>query len=156
MTIPDSLRIRPMAERDLDAVMAIERGIDSAPHWNESVYLALIEPDGRPYLKRSAMVAEVAAEVIGFAICRLVADVAELESIVVAPNWHGRGLGRLLLSECVRQVKGLGAFRFDLEVRESNAAAIRLYRGAGFVETARRRTYYSDPEEDAVLMSVIL
>jgi len=156
MTIPDSLRIRPMAGRDLDAVMAIESQSDSAPHWKDSEYLASIEPDSDLPFKRRAMVAEVYGEVVGFAILRLVADEAELESIVVAPNWRGRGLGRLLLAEGARQVKELGAGRLDLEVRASNAAAIRLYRGAGFAETGRRRAYYHDPEEDAVLMSVTL
>jgi len=156
MTLPDGFRIRQMADRDLDAVMAIERESDSAPHWISSDYLALAQSDSEESFNRNAMVAEVAGEVAGFAIVRVVGTEAELESIVVAPDWRGRGLGRLLLSESARQAKELGATRLDLEVRASNAAAIRLYRGAGFVETGRRRGYYRDPEEDAVLMSVIL
>jgi [ribosomal protein S18]-alanine N-acetyltransferase len=149
-----------MINRDLEAVMAIERESDSAPHWNDSDYLALIQLDSGLPFKRNAMVADIAGEVAGFAIVRLVdvpgAAEAELESIVVAERYQGRGLGGLLLSDCARQVKELGARRLDLEVRESNAAAIRLYRAAGFEETGRRRGYYRDPEEDAVLMSVIL
>jgi len=156
MTLPDSLRIRRMIDLDLDAVMAIERGTDSAPHWSDSDYLALIQSDSELSFKRHAMVAEVGGEVAGFAIVRLVAAEAELESIVVVPHWRGRGLGRSLLAESARQARELGAIRLDLEVRASNAAAIRLYRGAGFLETGRRRAYYRDPEEDAVLMSVIL
>jgi [ribosomal protein S18]-alanine N-acetyltransferase len=65
-------------------------------------------------------------------------------------------MGSLLLSESAREAGKLGAIRMDLEVRASNAAAIRLYRGAGFLETGNRRAYYRDPEEDAVLMSVTL
>ncbi len=106
------------------------------------------------------MVAELGGEVVGFAVLRLVGEPGardgELESIVVAAGWRGRGLGALLLSESARQAKNLGAIRLDLEVRGSNAAALRLYRGAGFLETGRRRAYYRDPEEDAVLMSVLL
>ena len=156
MTLPDGLRIRRMVDRDLDAVMAIERETESAPHWSASDYLALFQPNTDLLLKRQAMAAEVADEVAGFAIVRLVADEAELESIVVAGDWRGQGLGRLLLSECIRQAKELGASRLDLEVRASNVAAIRLYRGAGLLETGRRRAYYRDREEDAVLMSVTL
>jgi [ribosomal protein S18]-alanine N-acetyltransferase len=156
MTLPDGFRIRSMVGQDLDAVIAIERENDSAPHWSISDYLVLIQSDSDLYLNRNTMVAEIACEVAGFAIVRLVATEAELESIVVAARWRGRGVGRLLLSESARQAKELGATRLDLEVRASNAAAIRLYRGAGFVETGRRRGYYRDPEEDAVLMSVIL
>ncbi len=160
MTLPDNFRIRPLAAGDLDAVMAIERESDSAPHWSDSDYLALIQIDIGSSFKRNAMVAEVDGEVAGFVIVRLVggpgAAEAELESIVVASRWRGRGLGSSLLSEAARQAKELGAVRLDLEVRESNAAALGLYRGAGFVETGRRRAYYRDPEEDAVLMSVTL
>jgi ribosomal-protein-alanine N-acetyltransferase len=149
-----------MAVRDLEAVIAIERESGSAPHWEDSEYLALFQIDSSLQFKRNAMVAEAAGDVAGFAIVRLVggpgAAEAELESIVVAEQYRGQGLGRSLLAESARQVKELGAIRLDLEVRESNAAAIRLYRGAGFLETGRRRAYYRDPEEDAVLMSVSL
>jgi ribosomal-protein-alanine N-acetyltransferase len=156
MTHPDGLRIRPIVERDLDAVIAIERESDSAPHWDISSYLALFQSDTFSPFKRHAMVVEVAIELAGFAIFRIVAAEAELESIVVTRGYQRRGLGMLLLSKSVREAKELGAARFDLEVRESNAAAIRLYRAAGFQETGRRRAYYRDPEEDAVLMGVIL
>jgi len=160
MTLPENLRIRQMVADDLGVVMGIEREADTAPHWLDSEYLALIQSNDAAPLKRNAMVAEVSGKVVGFAIVRLVggpgdAEV-ELESIVIAADWRGRGLGRLLLSESVGEARKLGAIRLDLEVRASNAAAIRLYRGAGFVETSRRRAYYRDPEEDAVLMSVIL
>ncbi len=106
------------------------------------------------------MVAEVDAEVAGFAIIRLVggsdATDAELESIVVSSPWRGRGLGRSLLSEVCRRAKEQGYSQLDLEVRASNIAAIGLYLRAGFRETGRRRGYYSSPDEDAVLMSVTL
>jgi [ribosomal protein S18]-alanine N-acetyltransferase len=156
MTLPDNLRIRPMAAGDLASVMAIERENDFAPHWSDSDYLALLQGNSGALFKRNAMVGEVAGQVAGFAIVRHVAAEAELESIVVAEQFRGQGLGRSLLAESARQAKELGAVRLDLEVRESNAAALGLYRGAGFLETGRRRGYYRDPEEDAVLMSVTL
>ena len=149
-----------MAVRDLDAVMSIEREAESAPHWSRSEYLALFQSDRGRSFKRSAIVAEVEGGVAGFAVIRVVGlpgvPEAELESIVVAPQYRIRGVGRLLLSESAQQAKALGATRLDLEVRPSNAAAIRLYRRTGFLETARRQAYYSDPVEDAVLMSVTL
>jgi ribosomal-protein-alanine N-acetyltransferase len=61
-----------------------------------------------------------------------------------------------LLSQSTLRVKAQGARRLDLDVRAGNAAAIRLYQRAGCREMGRRRGYYHDPEEDAVLMSVIL
>src|SRR5271170_4542985 len=127
MTIPENLRIRQMVADDLVAVMAIEREADSAPHWGEPDYLALIQSDEGSLFKRNAMVAEIRGEVVGFAVVRLVggqgAVEAELESIVIAADWRGRGLGRLLLSESVSEARKLGAIRLDLEVRGSNTAA---------------------------------
>jgi ribosomal protein S18 acetylase RimI-like enzyme len=97
MTLPHNLRIRPMAVRDLEAVIAIERESGSAPHWEDSEYLALFQIDSSLQFKRNAMVAEAAGDVAGFAIVRLVggpgAAEAELESIVVAEQYRGQGLG---------------------------------------------------------------
>lgn len=160
MTLPENLRFRPIVEGDLDAVLAIERESDTAPHWERPKYLALIQPDSDSPFKRKAMVAEVSGSVVGLAIVRVLtgseAGEAELESVVVAPDWRGQGLGTRLLSESARYARELGAARLDLEVRASNAAAIRLYERTGFQETGRRPGYYRGPDEDAVLMSVIL
>lgn len=160
MTAPENLSIRPMTEGDLDAVLALERQSDTAPHWIRDVYRVLIQADNDQDLKRIAMVAEVDLEVVGFAIIRMLsgpgtAD-AELESIVVSSPWRGRGLGMSLLSEVCRRAKEAGTVQLDLEVRASNTGAIGFYRRAGFGETGRRRGYYRNPDEDAVLMSVTL
>ena len=148
-----------MAESDLGAVLALERKSEAAPHWSEAEYLLCIHPDKYSPLKRSAMVADLDGEVAGFAIIRVVRGPgepdAELESIIVGPEWRGRGLGMSLLSEAGSRAREWEAIRLDLEVRASNTAAIGLYRKAGFVETGRRRGYYGD-QEDAVLMSVTL
>ena len=160
MTLPGGLCIRTMAVVDLDAVLAIERESDAAPHWSRSQYLQIFEPDSETNFKRFGMVAEVGSEVAGFAVVRVLvaqeAAEAELESIVVAPKWRGKGLGMLLLSESARHAREQGALELALEVRASNLVAILLYRKANFQETGRRRSYYRDPEEDAVLMRVTL
>jgi [ribosomal protein S18]-alanine N-acetyltransferase len=156
MSLPGALRLRRMVAEDVDALIVIERQTDFAPHWSTADYLALFESEKESSFKRNAIIAELDFDIVGFAIFRLVQDEAELESIVVAADWRGMGLGRLLLAELAHEAKALGASRLELEVRESNAAAIRLYWGAGFQEVSRRRGYYGDPEEDAVLMSVVL
>jgi ribosomal-protein-alanine N-acetyltransferase len=160
MTPPENLNIRSMVEGDLDAVLALERETDSAPHWNRDQYLVAIEGDSGSALQRLALVAEVRSEIAGFAVVRLLTTAdggeADLESIVVALRWRGRGLGASLLAELVVRTRARGARRLDLEVRVSNVAAIHLYDRAGFREMGRRRGYYHGPEEDAVLMSVIL
>ena len=152
MTAPENLSIRPMAEGDLDAVLALERQSDTAPHWSRDAYLALIEIDKAKNLKRIGVVAEVDAEVAGFAIIRLVAGSnvvdAELESIVVSSPWRGRGLGMSLLSEVCCRAKEQGSAQLNLEVRASNTqrsgcicgrASAKLG-GAGAITAIRTRT----------------
>lgn len=151
--------IRLMVRSDLEAVLALERESDLAPHWSPDDYLAAIEPDGS-FLRRLALVAEAGGQFAGFAILRLLdapaGGEAELESIIVAQKWRGCGLGAAMLLEAARRAKEGGAVRLDLEVRASNSAALRLYCRAGFAENGRRPGYYRDPEEDAVLMSATL
>jgi [ribosomal protein S18]-alanine N-acetyltransferase len=156
MTLAGKLHIRPMAAGDLDAVIALERETDSAPHWGPADYLGAIENVGDSAVRRIALVAEVGGGLAGFAVVRLAktSDLseAELESIVVAEAWRGKGIGTALLAELAARAKASDAIRLGLEVRASNAAAIRLYERAGFVEGGRRRGYYRGPDEDAILM----
>lgn len=75
---------------------------------------------------------------------------AELLRIAVDPAHRGRGLGQVLLEACQRQLAEEGLTHLFLEVRPSNAAAIRLYRACGWEPCGRRPGYYPDGE-DAVL-----
>jgi ribosomal-protein-alanine N-acetyltransferase len=99
---------------------------------------------------RLALLADVDG-VAGFVIAREVAGEWELENIVVAPRLQGRGIGSALLGELCDRVRSAGGTKLLLEVRESNAAARRLYESQGFNVTGRRKNYYSNPEEDALL-----
>ena len=78
----------------------------------------------------------------GFIITQLVIDEAEILSVAVARAQQGRGIGRQLLTLHLRRLAGRGARTVFLEVDETNAAAIRLYRRAGFHEISRRANYY--------------
>jgi ribosomal-protein-alanine N-acetyltransferase len=80
----------------------------------------------------------------------------ELENVVVAETARRRGVGTLLLEELIahaRSSEGSGIF---LEVRQSNQNARALYRRVGFEETGLRKSYYSDPPEDAILCRLSL
>ena len=78
----------------------------------------------------------------GFAIARLAADEAEILTVAVDSAWRGRGVGRALLSEILRQAAYAGARSMFLEVEESNAAALALYRRLGFTRIGERPGYY--------------
>jgi len=80
----------------------------------------------------------------------------ELEYVLVRPAARRRGVGGALVGAAAAWMRELRADEVRLEVRASNAAAQRLYASCGFVEAGRRRGYYAHPEEDAVLMRLVL
>lgn len=92
---------------------------------------------------------------IGFTLCRLLVDEAELLLIAVVPGARGTGVGRLLLEAALEDARGRGVTSMFLEMRDGNAAGGALYRGRGFVEVGRRRDYYRGAEAqrfDAITM----
>lgn len=111
-------------------------------------------------LRRCLFVAEEGAgeerRVIGFAAGRAVDAagevVGELENVAVAEEVRRGGTGEALCEAVIEWCKAAGAGGVELEVRSKNAVAIALYRRLGFVEEGRRRAYYREPVDDAVLM----
>jgi len=155
MSMAKAARIRVMVEGDLDRVLEIAGGLEAAPQWGRAAYAAALDA-AVCSPRRVALVAEVEGAVAGFAVASVVGTDAELESIVVEAAAQGRGIGRALMLELIRRLKVAGVGEIGLEVRASNAAAIGLYAGVGFGEVGRRRGYYREPVEDAVLMGMEL
>jgi len=87
-----------------------------------------------------------------YLVFQRVADEAEILRIGVPPERRRKGHGGRLLAHFLDWAAGEGITRVHLEVRDSNAAALALYRGAGFREVSRREGYYRDPAEDALLL----
>jgi len=141
-----------MRNEDVPSVVAIANSLEEAPHWPSKAYLGALDPDSFP--ARILMVAEDAvAGVVGFAVTVLIPPQAELESIAVTKSAQRRGIARRLFGELIASLKEREITEVMLEVRESNRAARALYASLGFVETGRRAGYYSEPKEDAVLLS---
>ena len=90
----------------------------------------------------------------GFAGIWLLAGEAHLINIAVREEYRREGLGELLLIGIIEKARGLKATMITLEVRVSNKAAQQLYAKYGFTERGRRRAYYTDDREDAVIMTV--
>lgn len=89
--------------------------------------------------------------VVGFLVARGIASEWELENIVVASDARGKGIGMALLRFLQARVREAGGAPIHLEVRDSNAAARHLYEKAGFLQSGRRKAYYTDPSDDAIL-----
>jgi ribosomal-protein-alanine N-acetyltransferase len=92
------------------------------------------------------------ASIIGFAGLWLMVDEAHITTIAIHPDYRGKGLGELELASLVDIAYQIGARWVTLEVRVSNYVAQNLYRKYGFREAGMRHRYYSDNQEDALIM----
>jgi [ribosomal protein S18]-alanine N-acetyltransferase len=145
-----TFRIRQMTETDIDAVLELGTNTEGSPHWTRENYLHLFERPG------TQLVAEVDRQLAGFAMATLATDIGELETIVVAAQFRRQGIGAAFLRDIIAWSQEAHAERVELEVRCSNHSAIALYERSGFVHDGIRRAYYSNPEEDALLMGLDL
>ena len=96
--------------------------------------------------------APLPARIAGYGGLWFMLDEAHITTIGVRPDLRHYGIGELLLASLLHIASDLGAARMPLEVRVSNLAAQNLYRKYGFMEEGRRRRYYSDNNEDALIM----
>jgi len=99
------------------------------------------------------VVARAGDRVVGFAGIWMMVDEAHVTTFGVHPDWRRQGIGRQLLLNLSELSIAIGARRMTLEVRESNTVAQALYRGFGFEVAGRRRAYYTDNGENAMVMT---
>lgn len=161
--------LRPGALSDLDDVIALERGTEFAPHWPRDSYVKILAtPDRQEWgdPEHTFLVSTSGDCLVGFAAMLLqprlpgcgCADeerTAELESVVVAAGVRRQGTGRMLLQELKQWSQSRGATELVLEVRASSEA-VGFYLALGFEQIGRRRSYYRNPVDDAVLMRLPL
>ena len=155
---PD-IRVEPMRAADLDAVLHIERASFQTP-WSRQAFLHELERNRVAGLwvaraRRSSHESETSS-VVGYLCLWAVADEVHVTNLAVDPEWRGEGIGRLLLGTLLAHHRAAGARRAFLEVRPGNVEARRLYEGLGFREVGRRRGYYVDTGEDALLLEASL
>jgi ribosomal-protein-alanine N-acetyltransferase len=100
------------------------------------------------------LVAEANGAVAGYVVGRYAADEAEILDLAVREDLRRRGVAKALVGAVAERAGRLGLSRVYLEVRESNVAALGLYQSSGFKPVGRRRTYYHDPTEDALLLAL--
>lgn len=145
----DKFRVRPLQPEDLSRVLEIESAVNPHP-WTEQLFRDELE---QPSARLEVLF--LGETVDGFAVTRCVAGEMEILNIAVAPELHGRGLGRQLLRHVLQQGVEQGVQVVFLEVRAGNRPARNLYASSGFVEVGCRKGYYRDGE-DAILMNLEL
>lgn len=142
------MQIRPMEAEDISAVAAIEQKTFSMP-WSRQAFADALQADYTLFL-----VAEVSGAIAGYIGVYLAADEAEITNVAVLEDHRGCHLGKLLVSEALREAKRRGAASVFLEVRISNDPAIGLYKKLGFEICGTRKGFYEKPREDAYVMMI--
>lgn len=143
------LTIRKMTVEDVPAVVDLDQKSFSLP-WPERSFR--FEITDNPVSR--CWVAELDGKVVGMIVVWLIVDEAHVATLATHPEFRRQGIGQRLLSYALRDLIQEGARRSFLEVRESNLAAQEMYRKFGYEETGRRRRYYRDNDEDAILMNL--
>lgn len=141
-----TLRFENLTEAHLAAILAIESEVNTAP-WSERSFRNELGHERGVFL-----VAILDGEVVGYGGVWLVIDEAHITTVAVAPNQQRKGIGWRLMVQLLDKAKERGMTCSTLEVRAGNTAAISLYERLGYVVAARRRAYYPDNKEDAIVM----
>ena len=162
-----AVRVRPAEPADLARLVEIASHSATAAQWKQTEYLKLfatdqaeVQPRDNPRIgapnataqPRTALVVEQEGSVVGFIVGRQVEDEWEIENIAVTGVARRCGLGSRLVGELLDLVRKRGGKSVFLEVRESNHAARSLYEKWAFLEVGRRKMYYQNPAEDALVL----
>ncbi len=143
--------VSPMLPSDLDEVLAIEEASFAVPWSRESFRFEL---QANPYARNLVM--REGTKIVAFACLWIVYDELKINNIAVDAGERRKGFGAILLRWILDFGREHGCTEATLEVRPSNFAARALYVAHGFREVGRRKGYYRDTQEDAILMAAEL
>ena len=138
---PHGLHVEPAEAGDAEELGRIH-GLGFSRGWSREEMVQFLEQTECIVL----VACDARRRIAGFIIVRLIGDEAELLSIAVDPKWRGKRVGQALLRAALDDLLFSAARRMFLEVDERNLAALRLYRGHGFVEVGKRKGYYPHPD----------
>ncbi len=154
---PAAFTIEDMNLEDLEEVIQIEESSQLSRWGHDGYRKELVMGEQTIMLvARPTLTIPHAVRVLGFLCSKVVVDEWHINNIATRAEWRRQGIARQLLIEGANRARELGAATGHLEVRASNWPAQLLYQAFGFFETYRRKGYYSNPTEDAVLMRLLL
>ena len=145
-----NVKIRLFSQHDLNDILKVQNACKGIAVWQPHDYEQLAR-DPRGMLLVAERNDRMLPEIAGFSAFYRIEKEAELWNIAVAPAHRRRGIGRALLQEALQKLSVAGTRRIFLEVRESNLPALELYYSLGFNRLARRKDYYYNPKEDALV-----
>ncbi|NLO10139.1 MAG: ribosomal protein S18-alanine N-acetyltransferase [Clostridiales bacterium] len=138
--------IRDMTVADVDGVYEIEKETFSDP-WSKASFLESIAEPNNHYL-----VAIMEGSVVGYCGYWGIAGEGYIYNVAVKASHLRQGVGLRMLEELIMQAVSRGITSLTLEVRQSNEAAINLYKRLDFTEVGTRKDFYTKPLEDAIIM----
>ncbi|WP_416346335.1 ribosomal protein S18-alanine N-acetyltransferase [Arthrobacter sp. MI7-26] len=140
-----------MTADDVTAVEVLERRLFPVDAWPMQMFFdELAQVDTRRYV-----VAEAGGQIVAYAGLMCIERIADVQTIAVVPEFEGRGIGSVILTELIEESRGRGATEVLLEVRADNPRAQALYARFGFEQIHVRRRYYRDGT-DALIMRLTL
>lgn len=143
--------LRSAKHGDVTAILDILADAPKAAAWSSRAVREAIESQPKHFL-----VAARNTEIAGLALGRRIGDEGEILNLAVRGSYRRKGLGKALLKKLLDSFENDLVSSVFLEVRESNQAAIGFYRGLGFTQIAKRRGYYREPEEAALVLRLDL
>lgn len=146
----ETFTIREARADDLETVTALEARAGDVG-WSETQWRQELESP-----KSRIHVGVLGDRLVGVGVFWAVAGEAQIANLVIDLTERKKGFGRRLLKSLLDRAKREGCSNSSLEVRASNIAAVTLYGHCGFAEKGRRRGFYSNPVDDAVLMEKII
>ena len=141
------MTFREMLVEDLDQVVEIENSLFSVPWSKEGIFTFLIKDDSMFF------VVEEKGKILGYCSMQIVLDEGDILNVAVRRERQKEGIGYFLVDSMLMMAEARGVRTVHLEVREGNDTARRLYQRLGFTEDGLRKNYYTNPLENAVLMT---
>ena len=154
MTTPQ-VNFRSMQLQDVERVMQIDQLSFTMPWPKSSFRFELEENDASRCWVAEVQFDKGESDIIGIAVVWQLVDQAHIATIAIHPEYRQMGIGTDFLFYILEKAQSEGMLSATLEVRETNLAAQSLYRKFGFQVTGRRRRYYHDTQEDALIMTML-
>lgn len=154
----EEIIIGRMSEHDLLEVVEIEEK-SGLSRWGWAAYYAELQGSNRDLMfvaRPSSLSLRESSTIVGYIVARETAGELHINNVAVRAEYRRRGIGATLLDQILDEARTRNAKAAFLEVRSANRAAQALYEKSGFRAIARRANYYSDPPEDAVVMTLEL
>lgn len=146
----EAFKIRELSHEDIAAIIEMDAEIFHE-QWNVHIWLDELQNSLGRYL-----VLECDGTPVAYAGYWAVAGEAQITRVGVAKSAQGKGLGARVFAALLKDARENGMTSVTLEVRSGNAPALGMYKKFGFVAVGRRRGYYADNHEDAILMTLLL